>query len=418
MDKMLMILVSGLETILDAACAACGTPNVKMGGGGRVGKLCNVFGVFSDAAIPTSSRRRSRGFTLVELLVVIAIIGVLVALLLPAVQAAREAARRMTCTNQIRQWAIASHNYHDTHQALPWCGGGNRLISWMVLLLPFVEQQSITDMIQGGGTAASMDGTTAYAAGPTDPWDSNYRPWRSRFSVRTCPSDGNRDAGDPPGQWWPGVSSYRACIGDTGVDYDRLISSDLGAWNRGAFQPHAGRNFSAFTDGTSQTMLLSEALIAKTGDGRNSRYGLAYGGSPGGGTPDWCISALDPADRKLIRNTNGWGGFEYSGRRWADGREFCYTVFHAVMAPNTVSCILWGSGTTNATIMTASSGHPGGVNIALADASGRFVSNTVDVGTTSTTAFPNAPRTASGQSPFGVWGAMGTLASGESKSLN
>src|SRR5437660_7902815 len=93
-----------------------------------------------------------RGFTLVELLVVIAIIGVLVALLLPAVQAAREAARRMSCTNQLRQIAIASHNVIDVTQSFPsghrcvWTGtanSGTYYANWCIQLLPFIEQQAL-----------------------------------------------------------------------------------------------------------------------------------------------------------------------------------------------------------------------------------------------------------------------------------
>src|SRR5438093_12254790 len=85
------------------------------------------------------------GFTLVELLVVIAIIGVLVALLLPAVQAAREAARRMSCSNQLKQLGLALQNYHDTYNAFPparHAGGVN--ICWLVRILPYIEQGSVT----------------------------------------------------------------------------------------------------------------------------------------------------------------------------------------------------------------------------------------------------------------------------------
>src|SRR5688500_12417046 len=106
------------------------------------------------------SRLRSsrRGFTLVELLVVIAIIGILVALLLPAIQAAREAARRMQCGNNIHQLGLGLQNYHDIHETFPSCWGGNQTyadnctgFSWMALVLPYVEQQPLYDTIDQYG---------------------------------------------------------------------------------------------------------------------------------------------------------------------------------------------------------------------------------------------------------------------------
>ncbi|MBI2477956.1 MAG: DUF1559 domain-containing protein, partial [Planctomycetia bacterium] len=84
-------------------------------------------------------RRMRRGFTLVELLVVIAIIGILVALLLPAVQAAREAARRMQCSNNLKQLTLAMHNYHDTYKSFPPAGITHNQLSWHVFILPFIE---------------------------------------------------------------------------------------------------------------------------------------------------------------------------------------------------------------------------------------------------------------------------------------
>ena len=117
----------------------CGCHNKMLngeGGGGNLGKESK--GLRHSA--------RARGFTLVELLVVIAIIGMLIALLLPAVQAAREAARRMQCTNHLKQFGLAIHNFHDTFNALPPRAVGDGRVTAFVFLLPFQEQQSLYEI--------------------------------------------------------------------------------------------------------------------------------------------------------------------------------------------------------------------------------------------------------------------------------
>ncbi|MGL4944605.1 MAG: DUF1559 domain-containing protein [Thermoguttaceae bacterium] len=220
MYKTLMILVCGLETMLDAACAACGSPNVKMGGGGRVGKLCDVFGVFSDAAVPTTSRCRSRGFTLVELLVVIAIIGVLVALLLPAVQAAREAARRMQCTNHLKQVALAVHNFEDARRGLPPIMTWPEKMSFWPLLYPFIEQQALYDLLLPIQMEKDISGTVPCSY-DTKWWASlkeEQRKGLGSVSIYKCPTRrsgvATTSAAPDTGQWIYGngpLSDY-ACV--------------------------------------------------------------------------------------------------------------------------------------------------------------------------------------------------------------
>jgi prepilin-type N-terminal cleavage/methylation domain-containing protein/prepilin-type processing-associated H-X9-DG protein len=132
------------------------------------------------------SRRLYHGFTLVELLVVIAIIGVLVALLLPAVQAAREAARRMSCSSNLRQLGLAMHSYHDIHKTLPyttaaWGPSGivnsidNRGWSWNSFILPYIEQQATYNQIDFNDFV---------------PVNSNRNVLKNLIPVGTCPSDG------------------------------------------------------------------------------------------------------------------------------------------------------------------------------------------------------------------------------------
>src|SRR3954451_2672849 len=123
---------------------------------------------------------KRRGFTLIELLVVIAIIGVLIALLLPAVQAAREAARRSQCTNNLKQIGIALHNYHDGTGSLPWGHGPFGWNDWSasVMLLPFIEQKQIYDAINFN---ANISGANPGA-------NENRTIQLMRLNVLLCPS--------------------------------------------------------------------------------------------------------------------------------------------------------------------------------------------------------------------------------------
>jgi len=160
--------------------------------------------------IKTSPRFRSGGFTLVELLVVIAIIGVLVALLLPAVQAAREASRRSQCSNNLRQISIALHNYHDTNQAFPinyrpkgTTGASDYATwSWMQGILPFIEQASLYSLLQ---PSEAMNLPT------------NLQVANSPVKTFLCPSDGLRKGGTMPNVSDSGgtkaVTNYKANSG-------------------------------------------------------------------------------------------------------------------------------------------------------------------------------------------------------------
>jgi prepilin-type processing-associated H-X9-DG protein len=339
----------------------------------------------------------------------------------------------MSCGNHLKQWALGIHNYHDTLGTMPPHGvrfynNDAYAISWMVLLLSFVEQQGIQSMMAEGGTAASVDGTTNYNPGVTNyypgtagpagtTYDVNYRPWTLKFPIRVCPSDSNNDR--PVESSRPGVSSYRACQGDYGCDWVNEVPSGLALTNpfvrlRGAFRRDEGRSFGEITDGTSNTVALSEALIF-AGD-RKARSSITYGGSGGNGTPDWCLSALDPADRQRIKNYGGWAVADFFGNRWPDASEAAYAAFHTVMAPNTVSCITWGTNYRNASIVSASSNHTGGVNVAFVDGSVRFISNTINTGLSNIPAWNANPVEAQSKSAYGVWGALGTIDMGEAVS--
>ncbi|WP_437188229.1 DUF1559 domain-containing protein [Planctomicrobium sp. SH668] len=340
--------------------------------------------------------RRKSGFTLIELLVVIAIIAVLIALLLPAVQQAREAARRTQCKNHLKQFGLAIHNYHDVYLVFPPVGFANR-VNWNVMILPYLEQSAVTNLINTGGTAAAVNGTTVYGNQPADAWDSNYRPWTTSMSFRSCPSDPFGGQG-PSDTWFTGSSSYRASIGDSAVDYQR---NDYARLYRGAFMYGGVRGMKAITDGTSNSLLLGEKAICGPGDTKNAKTAVFMNAD----TPAACLASVDPNNRKRFPDSAHTE--QYLGRRWNDGSWY-YSAFTTMSAPNTPSCMGWGTNELNAGIYPLSSHHTGGAQVAMVDGSVRFISDSINSGNAGHTIYNT-----SGLSPFGVIGALGSVSGSE-----
>jgi prepilin-type N-terminal cleavage/methylation domain-containing protein/prepilin-type processing-associated H-X9-DG protein len=220
---------------------------------------------------------RLRGFTLIELLVVIAIIGVLLALLLPAVQSAREAARRTQCRSNLKQIAVAMHHYHDAHGVLPPGKKGCCWGTWLVYVLPYLEQQSLFNAwnsagINAPGVPEGYDLDLRYFGA------TNVTVTSTRVAVYFCPSD---LANAPITTAVHGITfactsqNYAANFGNTTVlqaDFQGIrfrgapfgdIGSPLGDYDQPARAP-AG--FHAITDGLSNTLLLSEVVVGQGQD--------------------------------------------------------------------------------------------------------------------------------------------------------
>lgn len=374
------------------------------------------------------------GFTLVELLVVIAIIGLLIGLLLPAVQSAREAARRLQCANNLKQIALANHNFHDAQSRLPYFGllkPGSTLavstssfdqnaISVHVQILPFIEQSALYEpiaTIESWGRAI-----ITYNSNSEFP---NIRPpsqemARTKIAMYRCPSDTNRgvtDAFTLIGLAWYGSdgthnaangavetpatptagTNYVACTGSgTGYGYDPMgkESSD-GVFGR---LPIVARNFDNILDGTSNVLLFSEAII---GDGINN------GDEPDPLTP-WTKCAHQAADDLTVLfrvnrpglttfshyrgginglyaddsfdigshisgNTNSWHGWR--GYTWVIGLAYA-TGFTSYFSPNP-NTPDWGF-RYGIGFYSARSFHWGGVNAAFADGSVHFINNSIN----------------------------------------
>ncbi len=336
----------------------------------------------------TLSRKRSstswnplthKGFTLVELLVVIAIIGILVGLLLPAVQAAREAARRMQCTNHLKQWALGVHNYESAYKSLPIgrldpAVGGYRW-SFQASVLPLIEQ---------GNLYANIDFKNPNSI--NDP-----RVTTASFALNLCPSDSDKmtNGADPQNDVGKGRTNYRACGGsDSGwiLSGSAINIAASAEKNNGLFVTNKAIKFADVVDGLSNTAMLSEAVLGDGDQTRNSIPGdyfqIAYG--PADPTPP---------DRNLIYQecmaltpTSSTLQWSYSGRYWYIG-NYAVARYNHVMPPNGKSCATSGAGALNVrmnykgTATTASSRHPGGVNVASADGSVRFVAQTIDINT-------------------------------------
>jgi prepilin-type N-terminal cleavage/methylation domain-containing protein/prepilin-type processing-associated H-X9-DG protein len=293
---------------------------------------------------PTVARR---GFTLVELLVVIAIIGILIALLLPAVQAAREAARRMQCTNNLKQHGIGLHNYHVAHRRFPngmyyVANPLNWGYSWGAIILPYLEQQAISGQI---------DYDKPYWEGLNDPTvSSNWRIMGTRIDVFVCPTDRH-------GGGWVEIgnggtvddarSTSYAGVADTGLhmDGDKNPRSDCD----GVFFANSAVRVGDVSDGTSHTLCVGEITGARGVSGgvpaffqhfimtqniQNTQDGINSWRTVPGGRDD--SPTGDPID--------------------GDGGNRHYELFEEI---------------------GFSSFHPGGCNFLMVDGSVHFVSETI-----------------------------------------
>ena len=341
------------------------------------------------------SRHRT-GFTLVELLVVIAIIGVLIALLLPAVQAAREAARRTQCVNHLKQIGLALHNYHDVHLVLPFGKGASYpghpvYARWsaQALFLPFMEQTALQGTINFSfpPETPGMEGVINFMPAYQTPGRVNSVPCRQRIAGFLCPSDGTQ-----PGDW-PGQNNYAGNQGswlcDRGDSPASPSDNSPSEVNQGMLYFLSKVRMADVIDGLSNTALFSEHLRGNGSPNKRwDMYVIPHQTSLDA-TYQAC-SSINPATATPLTSKWGWS--------WVMG-ENCCTLYTHTSTPNTYTCAGFpfpGTMTNMAMQVPPSSNHPGGVNVAMGDGSVRFTPNTVDLL---------------------VWRAIGTRSGGESAQL-
>ena len=312
-----------------------------------------------------------RAFTLIELLVVIAIIAVLIALLLPAVQAAREAARRISCRNNLKQFGLALHNYHDVHGCFPQGRGAAipGVFSAHAYLLPFVEQANLQGLVDFGSapTTFSIGGGTVFDG------SANAAAASTTLPFFLCPSDG---AERIPGSTFA-ATNYAGNAGSGLVDVGSLDNAD------GVFFRGSRIGFRHLTDGTSHTAAFSERPLG-TG---------TPGPAPNPTTVDRDVIALpfgtDPS-AAICANASSGSMFTERGGKWILG-NYGNTLYNHALPPNATTWDCMDMRQQKAR-MTARSSHGGGVHLLFCDGSVRFIANGI---------------------AFAAWQAIGTRAGGE-----
>ncbi|MEO1525184.1 MAG: DUF1559 domain-containing protein [Planctomycetota bacterium] len=374
-------------------------------------------------------KESTRGLTLVELLVVIAIIGILVGLLLPSARFSREAARRMSCSNNFKQIGLGLVNYHSAFKQLPMQMGGtfvdgakapnnNRYrLSFLVGILPYVEQQKLWEEIAEPNRQRGSAPDFA-KMGPA-PWTRAFEPWQTEIPTFRCPSD--------PGDGHPahGRSNYAASLGDathwlhTGAtrwdsNEARWVtdrSEEIEASGRGAFVPRQATHFDDILDGLTNTVMAAEIMtdlgdrdISTSGPLNNDWISIHE-------SPTHCRDQINPENPKLWL-AGGPASFgnddQKRGFRWADGAPL-YTGINTILPPNSELCLAGGA--SGIGMLPPSSRHQGGTHVLMCDGAVTFITNSIDTGDLSSGTVmlggrdARAPQSAS---PYGLWGALGT----------
>jgi prepilin-type N-terminal cleavage/methylation domain-containing protein len=322
--------------------------------------------------------RRSRGFTLIELLVVIAIIAVLIALLLPAVQQAREAARRTQCKNNLKQFGLALHNYHDTHSVFPFgkgpsYAGAAAYARWSqhALILPYIDQAPLYNTINFSSPPETpgMGGVIPFMPAYVSPTGINSAASRTVVSMFFCPSDSA--ASD-----WPSQNNYAANQGGWLCDRSDQPGgpgdNSPSEVQTGVFYYLSQCRMRDMVDGTSSTCFFSEKIRGHgIPDPRADLFVIAHQTSRDA-TYNACQS-INPATATPL--TSKWG---YS---WVMG-ENCCSLYNHVAVPNSNSCAgpgFPGTMTNMAMQVSPTSKHTGGVHSLTGDGAVHFISQNIDL---------------------------------------
>ena len=374
------------------------------------------------------------GFTLVELLVVIAIIGMLIALLLPAVQAAREAARRMSCSNNLKQYSLALHNHYDIYNELPssksvrYTPDGIRRsaqVSANWPLLPFIEQMALySDLSVRPGEvwdSPFMEASVASLKCPSN-YVQSVAGWPPSGTANIMVSHGDAVAMNFPFWVWAGT-----CLTDADVNAMLAGWSDTNTRLRGVFMPRKQNTLSDITDGTSNTVAISEAVVMDEYTDPMPTRIKGYAATDwswndaitDGIGPQNCLNRRDPIDQtrftgRAARSWRGTGGI-FDGCTQSFG-------FQTILPPNSPSCSAAsadarGISADNNALMSATSNHSGGVNVGLCDGSVRFIGDNINTGDLTKGQTVAGGGYWTGPSLYGVWGALGTPSGGESVGL-
>ncbi len=332
----------------------------------------------------TNHKCRPRpGFTLVELLVVIAIIGVLVALLLPAIQAARESARRTSCFNNLKNLGIAALNFHDAHKKLPTsnrpAGVTNApRYAWSTLMLPYFEEQNVYDQYD---FTQNWDKSTAVMPKSI----ANFKLVGTRLPVFECPSTPEEGRLDGDLQYWTaGFSSWPASQCAAPTDYSPIVQVEQRLVNisppivdnvgdlTGMLLRNTVCTLRHVTDGTSHTIMLAESagrpyVYRKTGKISDD---LDTHRVNGGG---WCRPA---SDYGLDGSSND--GLTYPGPcavNCSNGEDLYNLAGNAKPSMSSVPLPFYNTYSTAETFAF----HPGGANILFGDGSVHFVNESIDI---------------------------------------
>ena len=349
--------------------------------------------------------------------------GVLFAVIAPAMLAAREAARRMNCSNNLKLVGLGIHNYHSAYKQLPMASGGTGgtteangnayRLSGLAALLPFLEQQPLWEEIANPYPA---DSPRFPQMGPVPWYDSSEYPlFASSIVTYRCPSDPAPLSG----------TNYAFCYGDAiryvGMSQEQIAAtlseeerSDPEAGRvqfegsaRGAFASRGRRGFRDCLDGLSNTIGMAE--IVSSGEPSLIKTFVARDLDPGLiNRPDACRQLADATNPRFYSASAAlWN--EPRGLSWADG-NIRFTGVTTVLPPNSPSC-----STTNSElegVYSASSHHQGGCHVLMMDGAVIFIMDSIEAGDASKPSihFENEPGKIS---PYGLWGALGTRANNE-----